>query len=785
MRSEILQKAAKLALDTPALAMPVLLTEGLKTSKGAAYTRVAVELQLEERETRQKVLTQARHLIRLLKYAETIGLLKKGEYADEGWLNRIPHQSRYYPDPILGILSVLNEHIETLERKVLVWKSYTLHPRCTTHRREIVRGALMGLAPGGYEARFRLRGIEPYKPLEPYNGMDYRNQVDNPQSFNLHKVARVNHAFRLERASEKALARVKPLESAAYTARWWKMRYQKFISDEPLSAHRQRMVALMSKYGIALAEMKPLNLEKEFGRPYEPLELSRTTSIDQKDPEVFDAQEFAKLVAPYLSMGWQELEPGGTMELRGKKSWVSNERSAPLPRRYTPTIEVGDPQIQTAIELLASLSSRLRSFAGFAQIRDLGRSESARQRPSEEVSIELDKPAEYLPSSKEFSVVSRADGTYVFRLARQLDPTVCFDRSRLSVLEVEVCRDPRDAEPFEELTAKLMQKYEAQQGHIASDPLLNDFTTALLTSGRVVTVDNIRFLPSRQRGASFLNLDLADNAILQDVLFDAPSSVLRVRGNSAYFRNVGFGEMAVDLRLGHGSWEGCYAGSSTRMRGSVGKSSFDSRCVVSWDASELDMRSADFDESDLQSRLSGLIARPEMLPASVRRTLSLSRLSDADLTTFVLQQNSVLSRQDVVAILTRLDPRISFYKGRAVAADKQTEGLLTLRRSRDRISIPSGSALHQLCILFGDPAKRLPHRTMLDTFVKTEQHPTRLSADLGEMVEGPAGDSGVLFAALDFFYEGGLRLPRAGGFSIGDRLTGIGSRPHAELVRVD
>jgi hypothetical protein len=810
MRAEILRQASGLALDTPGLVMPLLIAEGLNPSKSAAYGRVAVELQLEDREMRQQIVNDAQRLKKLLELGESIGLVKQGEYLDERWLNRIPHQSRYSPDPILGILSVLNEHIEILERKILIWKSYMRHPRFTANRREIVRNALMDLSPGPYEARFRLRGIEPYKPLEPYNGNDYRSQVENPQSFNPSKVARVNHAFRLERASERALSRVKPTQLAAYTERWWKMRYQKFISDEPQPARNQRMAALMSKYGVGLKEAKTLNVGSGSSGSYEPFELMRSADTDYIASRTFDPREFEAQSMTCMRMGVQQLNPDGTMQLRTVKPWIATERSAPPPKRYTPTLDVGSPEIQTAIELLASLSSRFRCFAGFEEIRDAGRADSVRQHVSKVVpevvvrrletspgtsaestfdrspvpNVRVSGPSESSARSTGLTVVPQSDGRYMLRLARQFSPEACLDRARPSVFEIELCRSPRKGETLAEYVTKLLRHEEVRGRQGTNSELGTDFITGLLDSGRVIAMQNIRFQPSSVEKPLFLKFDLADGAAFRDVAFDGRAVIARIRGNSADFENVHLGDLSVDVRLFRASWRNCHALPGTRMRGSLGESRFDSRCVIPWDASELDMRFAHFDADNLQSRLGGMIVSPEMLPAPIRGQLSLSGMSAAEIQECT-RRGDVFSRKDVVSILMGLEPRVLFYSGKGEVRAHDVDNLLALRRSRDRISIPSGSASHALCILFGDLAKGEPHRSILDTFVQTEQQPARVSTDLGSMQEWGLGDRGVLFAALDFIYEGRVRLPVVAGIPAHRYPSAIGGDVGAPLFRVN
>jgi hypothetical protein len=670
----------------------------------------------------------------------------------------------------------------------------------------MARCALMALSPGAYEARFRLRGIEPYKPLEPCSGVDYRNQVDNPQSFNLNKVARVNHAFRLERASEKALARVKPEEQAAYTERWWKMRYEKRISDEPISARKERMAALMSKYGVALAELKPLDLDTASQGAYEPLEISQTASLEQEAPRGLNPADFGELEAPSVKMGWQELEDESTMRLAPVKVWVAEERAVPLPKRYTPTIEVGNPEIQTAIDALASLSGYLRSFSGFELIRDIGRADGVqhhliRKRPEplgkmshsapssdEEIvsgagpgrNVAVFDRSEMLAPSEGATIVAQSDGNHVLRIARQVSSAACLDRSRLSVLEIELSRQISRDEAFAEYAAKLLNAYQAQQDQIADDPLHSELIRSLLTSGRVITIDNIRFQPARAAGAAFLNFNLAEGAVVRDVHLDGPATLVRIRGNSAHFENVRFGELSVDLRLSRASWRNCHASAHTKMSGSLGESSFDSACVVPWEASELDMRLADFVGNDLQGRLSGLVVNPEMLPASSRGQLSLSRLSLADMQAFEQQRADAFSRKQIVSIMMTLDPRVSFYRGMPASEGQHVDRGLALRRSRDRISVPSGSPLHALCILFGDRVRGLPPRVLLDTIVQSESQPTRFSADLGNMEAHALDDRAVLLRALDFYYEGAVRLPAVVGTPVSR-----GPITTSELYRVD
>lgn len=269
MLDKILKAANKLARFQPNLVPLLIAGELLQKDKTPQYGRAVIEHQLEEKETRELALTEATHLLKLIENATNRGLLKPGEYLDEHWLHTLAPHMRYAPDPvIIGIVPVLREFTEFLERKLCIWDAKLKNPRLNEDRKERIRQWLLKLSPGCYESVRTLRGIKPYKPLIPYSGKKYAEQLGNPASFTLQDQQRVNHAFRLEGVSEKALRDKDPQEAEKMIERWWKLRYAWLMPEEPKEQRKERSRNLLQKYGVGFKRLEPAPPPSDPSQPW-------------------------------------------------------------------------------------------------------------------------------------------------------------------------------------------------------------------------------------------------------------------------------------------------------------------------------------------------------------------------------------------------------------------------------------------------------------------------------------------------------------------------------------
>lgn len=353
---------------------------GLNHDKHFHYGRAILDFELQDREYRTEVLSRTQELLSLLGRAEQSGFAQRGQLLDTLWPP--PHDITYSPEPLLGILSVLNIHSELLERRLIVWDAMMAHKTFTPERQEKVRTALLAIGPGHLDRNSDVAeaGL-PYMPLVPQT-METFEQCNGGTPLTPEQRHAVRLNYRLERLSRTRLERVDPELAAQKDLQWFNRCYQENISLEPRHKYRARRWRAMAKYGV---DLPILPYQPPHPDPKSLLEGSGLKGATPLPPPRDRKGLFAEFAAKY---------PPGSEHLLPKPSERPLTFLVPVPpvvpfveppvpekRRYKPIIDEDHPDIQRALDELAKLEDFYGCFRNFRSIASI-RPEPMTPRPT-------------------------------------------------------------------------------------------------------------------------------------------------------------------------------------------------------------------------------------------------------------------------------------------------------------------------------------------------------------------------------------------------------------------
>jgi hypothetical protein len=227
-----------------------------------------LELQLEDRDLRQRALSATSLLLELCKEAQQSGLLKPGEWIDNSLEHLAGTLHRYHTLPTVGLVPTLYDHCETLERKLIIWKH--LCKRATTdHQRARLahaRPLIMKLWSGDYTRidvgeqlqRFHCKS---FFPMHPYSGAEYAKEVGASGASAAAIDRIISRSYRLESRSERILRKESPNSADTVINGWWRRRHQLNISLESQLERKARQARLMQRYGISFPAISGTNHE--------------------------------------------------------------------------------------------------------------------------------------------------------------------------------------------------------------------------------------------------------------------------------------------------------------------------------------------------------------------------------------------------------------------------------------------------------------------------------------------------------------------------------------------
>jgi hypothetical protein len=750
-----LANATALSKVKPGL-VPLLVIGDIVRSHGknAAYRRVGVDLQLEDQLLRDRVISSTRKLLTLIDTAERTGLLMKGEFLDEHWLARIPTDMRRSPDPTLGILPILTDQVEMLERKLTVWSEITKHPRITMARRNTVREFLLKLAPGVYESWYRLREVEPFKPLGPYSAASYAKQVEKPSSFLPEDHAAVHHAFRLERRSNDTVRRQDPKGGEEKILQWWNDRHEQLVSDEGRIARNNRLLRLMKKYGVNLPVIEPINpTEEEQNLP--PFDIKIPAPNRPLPSEKIDIRKiFRETPVPPPALGecdgWIVHGSGTPVTMSPLKLWEITDPPMPQWTRYTPKIEIGHPDIQKACELLAKVGKRVKSIDGFDAIKDVLSTEDAMTSrellPSESAFAGLTlpaantvarptvasvlprvHPAPWPPQGEQVSVLAKLitarglpNGQVALRWEGHLPDENAKLPRELSAFEVVLSKNVTREFTVDSLSKKLHKVLAAPAQRSSTDPFGYPVVHELLKMGRVALIKNFHMAPLSVGGAGHYDFELAEEAVIQDLSAKDPGVAISIKGNTARFQDCDLLGSIVEMDLVGGRWENCHLDNTTAVAGNFGRSVFDQKSTLRCCATDADLRQLQVEGESQQQRLKGLLFKAASINRALVDQLKLGELSEGDWEKVQERKDLHLGKGNLIGLLRSIDPDIDVRMPKH-ESPKQPEGSSETRQNRTRLRIKSDSPYTYFSLCIADPSSPQPCQLYVDTYVKDPQ----------------------------------------------------------------
>lgn len=371
----------------PSLVPIALLAESLPSGRETEIklARVGVELQLQDQEVRGQALSLAQRLLRLSEEAIRSKFMLPGELADQHWLETIQRE-RFRLDPVQGLVPTLAEHVELLQRKLIVWRYFTKRAEGLGSSKlqhapfrdrwygKVAREALMKLSPGLLDLS---TGNLPYVPLVPppiEKGSGGRREgVGCPAE----DAAIVSQAFRLERFSEKALNWLALREGneryRALPSEWFSAKWTLSAPEECPHDRRTRLRDLLSRYGISYPVIS-FNSSSLDAMPDSALEGWPSSaevparSAAEPDFSIFDTPRSGE---SELENGWFKLQEEEFCRSEAKNLIYTNEPQFPKARVYSPVIEPDHEDIQKVFDTLGSLSQYFQLFSTYAEIRDV------------------------------------------------------------------------------------------------------------------------------------------------------------------------------------------------------------------------------------------------------------------------------------------------------------------------------------------------------------------------------------------------------------------------------
>ena len=899
-------------LFSPNDAVPILLEQAAMNHGWDAprSARALVELQLQDIDVRERVSSLLTSLEGLLSRAAESGFLKKGERADQHWLAVLPEDLRFSLPPERGLELALREHVELLERKLMAWDDFKgrlsrhekqlsrkLAGRADVQARKLVAGSreetvrqyLWRLSPGPYESLKRRRDLQPYQPLVPYGGKEYVQQSSVERRNVLAWTAAVNHAYRLEQLSNKAVRRrLPPAEAEAQIKKWWDGRYQRLCSNEAGRSRFHRLQKIQERLGMNFEKISPeqsptiqtVSRATFSGKPVGQLDLDSPMSVEnqarlkeyrrvvaesqtlrdakresllgeiaQAESELLQIEEklagiedskakYAGEIAAiqrYMRMetaaphqqfyracigqveqareasnlerselsgvgrrearkrlealkeslrrtelppdGWEDLGLKSTMLVRPTEPWVSHpdyaELPLPEPKLYEPRFDENIDEIQAVCDRISALSGHLQLFSQFEEISKVG---DPRLWPKAGTEVEI--------AGKALTVRTLSDGHCVLRWeissaetndlwntherekgngpAQKADWLTLVDPDAPGVIEIAIGEPALSRfERFNDFAGRVRDFYLQHREAACSNPFQHEFFRGLQRLGKIRAIENMSICAPPDSSVAVRNLELADGAVLRQIVASGSGVVIRLRGENVLLNDISLQGVSLDVSLGNARWENCVSDAATFVRGSFGQSFFDADSALSWDMTAADMRGIQAENT--QAVFEGARFRLGMLNPTLIGEISGLKLSPEELAEADRARNQSIGRKQLAALVPELFPNGQSQRhtyGQRADANAPGSGLPTRVEVVFRRDASSSAQQFSLSVRSAreEAPCQLAQRFVMPPTAGAEGRDHREIASLRPQYGDPISYQQAVFSLLDLRYEGIFRL---------------------------